>query len=176
MKKSTKSTTPAAPQAKKTVTKKAVGTKKAATKKAAPVSAEPVAAAPAAAPKKVAAKKTAVKRAAPVKPAPAKKVVTKKAPAKKAAAATKVEVADTVVTAKINIGFGNTMHLRGSGPGLSWDGGVPMNCAGDDEWTITLSGATAPIVFKFLVNDLTWSVGDDFVVEPGSTVVLEPSF
>ena len=167
MKKSTKSTSPAAPQAKKTATKKAVGTKKAATKKAAaaPTLTPAVEAAPAKAPKKTVAKKTAAKP-----PVAAKKPAAKKAPAAKASAS------KTVITAKIDIGFGNTLHVRGSGPGLSWDGGVPLNCAADDEWSITLTGATSPVVFKFLVNDLSWSSGEDYVVEPGSSVVIEPSF
>ncbi len=170
MKKSTKTTSPAAPQAKKTAPKKAVGTQKAATKKAAAPASKPAAkATPAPAPAP-AAKKTVAKKAAVKKPAAAKKTTTKKT------AAAKPAESKTVITAKIDIGFGNTLHVRGSGPGLSWDGGVPMNCVGDDEWSITLTGATVPVVFKFLVNDLSWSSGEDFVVEPGSSVVIEPGF
>ncbi len=162
MSKSTKTTKPAA---KKAATKKAAVTKKAAPKKAAaPVSAPKSEPTPAPAPKKTAAKKTAVKKA-PAKKAAVKKAAPQKAPESK-----------TVITAKIDIGFGNTLHLRGSGPSLSWDGGMPMNCVADGEWSITLIGATSPVVFKFLVNDLSWSAGEDFVVEPGSTVVIEPTF
>ncbi len=163
---STKSTKPAAPQVKKIAPKKTVGTKKAAPKKAAPpVSTLAAAVAPAkATTKKTAAKKPAVKKTAAAKPAPASTAPAKPVESK------------TVITARIDIGFGNTLHLRGSGPGLSWDGGVPMNCVSDDEWSITLTGATSPVVFKFLVNDLNWSAGEDYVVEAGSSVVLEPAF
>lgn len=162
MSKSTKTTKPAA---KKATTKKAAVAKKVAPKKAAaPVPAPTPEPTPAPAPKKTAAKKTAVKKA-PAKKAAVKKAAPKKAPESK-----------TVITAKIDIGFGNTLHLRGSGPSLSWDGGMPMNCVADGEWSITLIGATSPVVFKFLVNDLSWSAGEDFVVEPGSTVVIEPTF
>lgn len=167
MSKSTKTTKPAA---KKATTKKAAVTKKVAPKKATPpVSAPTPEPTPAPAPKKTAAKKAAVKKA-PAKKAPAKKAAVKKAAPKKA------PESKTVITAKIDIGFGNTLHLRGSGPSLSWDGGMPMNCVADGEWSITLIGATSPVVFKFLVNDLSWSAGEDFVVEPGSTVVIEPTF
>ena len=102
--------------------------------------------------------------------APVKKVVVKKT------AAAKPAVTKTVITAKIDVGFGNALHLRGDGPGLSWDSGVPLDCVSDSEWSITLSGATSPVVFKFMINDLNWSTGEDFVVEAGSSVVLEPSF
>jgi hypothetical protein len=82
----------------------------------------------------------------------------------------------TVVTAHIDIGFGNTLYLRGQGPGLSWDRGLPLECADDNAWTITLPETARPIICKFLVNDLTWSAGSDYVVQPGSTVTYEPTF
>jgi hypothetical protein len=82
----------------------------------------------------------------------------------------------TIVTAVIDIGFGNTLHIRGEGPGLSWDRGLPMECVTDNQWRITLGEAGRPIAFKFLVNDLSWSVGADYVVAAGSSVTLEPSF
>ena len=163
MSKSNKSAKPTAPQAKSTSTKKTVATKKPAAKK--PVLA-PV---PPVAPERKPATKPAVAK---------KKAVTKKTVIKKVAAKspTPVTVDDTVITARIDIGFGNTLHVRGAGPGLSWDSGVPMNCVSDDTWSITIAGATEAISFKFLVNDLSWSAGDDFVVEPGSTVTVEPTF
>ncbi len=169
MSKSTKSTTPAAPRAKKAAApKKATVKKSAAAKKTA-----------APAKKKTATKKvTATKKAAvPAKKAVTKKAVAKKATTKKAPAKKKTAAASkTVITAKIDIGFGNTLFLRGEGPGLSWDAGVPMNSVDDDTWSATISGAKSPVVFKFLVNDLSWSAGEDYVADPGSEVVLAPAF
>ncbi|MCC5023791.1 MAG: hypothetical protein J6386_13855 [Candidatus Synoicihabitans palmerolidicus] len=177
MKKSTKTVKSAAPQAKKTAsTQKAVGTKKAAPKKAAAPAKTTAAAKPVAAPvKKAAAPKAAPVKKAPVTKAPVKKVAVKKAAVKKVA----VEVAapvSMVVTAKIDVGFGNAFCVRGEGAGLSWDAGVALDCISDDEWSVSLAGATAPVTFKLLINDETWSTGDDYVVEAGSTLVLEPSF
>lgn len=190
MSKSTKSKSPAAPRVKKTAALKKAAVKKAAAAKkpAAPVkkkSAPAKAKAPAkktavkkattvkkaAGPKKVATKKTVAKKA-PAKKAPAKKAVAKKAPAKKKAAAKK----KTVITAQIDIAFGNTLYIRGEGPGLSWDAGVPMNSIGADEWSITLPGSKSQVIFKFLVNDISWNTGEDYVVDSGSEVVLVPSF
>jgi len=93
-------------------------------------------------------------------------------PVKKPAAKT----TSTKITAQLDVGFGNTLYLRGEGPGLSWDRGLAMDCVADDEWTITLSDATVPVVFKFLLNDITWCTGNDYVVEPGGTSVVTPTF
>lgn len=96
----------------------------------------------------------------------------RKAPAKKPAART----TSTKITAQIDVGFGNTLYIRGEGPGLSWDRGLAMDCMADDAWTITISDATVPVVFKFLLNDMTWCVGNDYVVEPGGSTEVVPSF
>jgi hypothetical protein len=104
---------------------------------------------------------------------PAKKAAAPAAPAVKAQPSAAVS---TKIDAKINVGFGNTLYIRGEGPGLSWEKGVPLDCVADDQWSLTFSETARPIVFKFLINDLTWSVGDDYLVQPGSTVELAPSF
>ena len=82
----------------------------------------------------------------------------------------------TAVTAQIDVGFGNTLFIRGEGPGLSWTKGLALKNAGSTEWTISLPRATRPIVFKFLINDEVWSTGEDYQADPGALVVLQPSF
>ena len=82
----------------------------------------------------------------------------------------------TKIKAQIDIGFGNELFIRGNAAGLSWDKGIQMNCVNDDVWTFTLVGATGPIAFKFLVNDLTWSAGEDYVVQPGDEFIVQPTF
>lgn len=111
----------------------------------------------------------------PVAPKPATKTTARKKAAPKPVPAAPLP-AMTTITARIDVGFGNILFLRGEGPGLSWDRGVALECVEDDKWSITLSGATRPIIFKFLVNDLTWSTGSDYVVEPGSSTAFKPSF
>ena len=76
----------------------------------------------------------------------------RKAPVKKPAART----TSSKITANIDVGFGNTLYIRGDGPGLSWDRGLVMDCVTDDEWTITLSDASVPVVYKFVLNDTDW--------------------
>lgn len=113
--------------------------------------------------------------------APAKKTVVKtlKKPAAATAPAVKTPAAKkafTVISARIDVGFGNTLYLRGEGPGLSWDVGVALESVADDTWSISLPANGKPVVFKFLINDLSWSVGSDYVIDSGAKVVLVPTF
>lgn len=125
-------------------------------------------------------KKTPVAAKAPAPKAP------KKAPAKKTAAAAPAvvrkkeaalrEAPATFISARVDVGFGNHLYVRGEGPGLSWDHGVAMDCIAADGWAHTVKGATAPVVFKVLINDDVWSHGNDYVVEPGQSVSITPTF
>jgi hypothetical protein len=107
---------------------------------------------------------------------------TAKVPAKKTAAPAKKkpvvssEPPVTFVSAKIDIGFGNQLFIRGEGPGLSWDRGLPMECVEADLWAVTIKHATRPVRFKTLVNDLSWNVGEDYVVDPGQSITVLPSY
>lgn len=120
------------------------------------------------------------KKSAPAKKKSAPAAVAKKPSAKPASAPAVPKVAPvaaaTTLTAKIDIGFGNLLYLRGEGPGLSWDKGVVMACVSDNEWRAVVPASGRPISFKFLVNDLTWNVGEDYVAESGVSLVLEPAF
>lgn len=132
-------------------------------------------------------KKTTKKTAAPAapkavvaasKPAP-KPAKTVKAAVKPASAPAKKKTGEppvTFISAHIDIGFGNLLFVRGTGPGLSWDRGIPMECVGTGLWTVGIKNAAEPITFKVLVNDLSWCSGDDFVVAPGQSVTITPSF
>jgi membrane protein involved in colicin uptake len=171
-----KTTTPAAKKvaAKKVATKK-VAAKKAPAKKAAPVKkAAPAKKAPAkkAAPVKKAApaKKASAKKAAPVKkaaPAP------KKAPAKKAAAK---KVEQTSIIARVDVGFGNSLYVRGSGAGLSWAKGTLLDNVSPYEWALKSTKAKGAVTFKFLVNDEIWAEGENLTVAAGSTSISSPVF
>jgi hypothetical protein len=122
-------------------------------------------------------KKTTKK--ASVTSAPAKKTP---APARKSAAPAKrkpavhTEPPATFISAKIDIGFGNHLYIRGDGPGLSWDHGLAMDCVGTDLWTVSVKNAATLVTFKLLVNDLTWSSGNDFTAEPGQSLTITPAF
>lgn len=83
---------------------------------------------------------------------------------------------ETAITALIDVGFGNSLFIRGEGAGLSWDKGVPLDCVADDKWSITLGESGRPVVFKFLINDTAWSAGEDYTVAPGTSITVTPVF
>ncbi len=132
---------------------------------------------PASTPKRIVAPKSAL----PVEivaatPAPKVVATVKPAAPKPKSAAKNPFVIPTTITTKVDIGFGNTLYIRGEGPGLSWDKGIPMDCVADDEWQIVVKEAAQPMVFKVLVNDLSWNTGADYSVAPGASVALNPIF
>lgn len=144
--------------------------KKAVAKKA---TTKPVATKPAAvkktATKKVAAKKTVATKVAATKPE-------SKPSAKKSPAKPKAKPALTRILVKANVGFGNELHLRGAGGGLSWDFGTDMENLSADEWLWQGEVKSGEVVFKVLLNDTIWSVGEDYVVSAGASIVIEPEF
>jgi len=145
--------------------KKKVATKKTAAKKAVAVEAATVkAVTKKAATKKVAVKKTAaVKKAAPVRK-----------PAK--AAAQPATAKATTVVARCDVGFGNTVFIRGEGKGLSWEVGIPLSNNGRDEWVWTSTEIVVDTPFKLLLNDETWAEGENCIAIPGTTVEITPRF
>jgi hypothetical protein len=108
----------------------------------------------------------ATKTVKPVKKTTARPAVKKTAP----------KAVVTTISALVDVGFGNTLYLRGEGPGLNWEKGVPMNCLADDRWSLTIAESAQPIVFKFLLNDETWCAGDDLIAAPGKAASFTPEF
>jgi hypothetical protein len=108
-------------------------------------------------------------------PAPATKAPAKKKTAAPVVKTTAPKPPPTLITVHHDAGFGNTLYLRGDGPGLSWEKGVPLDCLSDDKWSLTIEH-TEPFVFKVLLNDLTWCAGDDYIVTPGTSIDITPTF
>ena len=135
-------------------------------------------------------KSTSAKSPAPATkstaPKPAAKKKTATAPARRSntktplAAATLKRVATkpvlTTICARVDVGFGNVLSIRGEGAGLSWEVGAVMECDGADLWRMVLPESVRGHTFKFLVNDLSWSTGPDYTVANGESVTLTPEF
>lgn len=66
------------------------------------------------------------------------------------------------------IGIGNRLFIRGDGPGLSWDEGVPLQFVSIGKWRWETAEATSPIHFKLLKNDR------DPCASPSTPPPLEP--
>jgi hypothetical protein len=133
------------------------------------------------------------KNTKPVKtPAPATKP-TAPAPALKSTVAPKIKVtaapatpapaivakpkgSRVTIVAHVDVGFGNALHLRGDEPALHWGKGIALGCVSGSKWEIVLTGVEKPFEFKFLVNDISWSTGENYTASPGDTLALNPAF
>ena len=82
----------------------------------------------------------------------------------------------TVVEARIDVGLGNALFIRGQGDGLTWDKGQRLECIGADTWIWKTVQAREKIVFKLLLNDMLWAQGEDLVLEAGRRLEVVPSF
>lgn len=99
------------------------------------------------------------------------------APAKPVAAKTSIvtSAAPITIEAKIDVGFGNNLYVRGQGAGLSWDQGTPLECVDSQTWRLTVP-AKDKLQFKVLLNDSVWAKGEDLVAAPGKKVEVVPAF
>jgi hypothetical protein len=82
----------------------------------------------------------------------------------------------TKVVARIDVGLGNALFIRGQGDGLAWDKGTPLLCQNASSWVWSTGQATGKVAFKLLLNDVTWAQGDDIVVEAGKKIEVVPRF
>lgn len=86
----------------------------------------------------------------------------------------------TVTTIRVHYdtGYGNDMYLRGSSYPFWWDSGRKMYNVNSDTWVYEIEripfGET--IEFKPLINDTTWSSGENYVVTGGQTIDIYPNF
>ena len=81
----------------------------------------------------------------------------------------------TTIEVKVDVGFGNAVYLRGQGPGLSWERGVPCECVSRDTWRWT-APAAEKLTVKLLLNDSVWARGADLVIGPGEKAEIVPAF
>jgi hypothetical protein len=126
--------------------------------------------------------KTPAPATKPTAPAPAlKSTVAPKikkpaAPPTAAPAVAKPKGSHITITAKVDVGFGNALYIRGDGEGLSWEKGLLLDCISGDAWTVVLQSVEKPVAFKLVLNDQIWSSGEDFHAAPGDTVTVTPVF
>jgi hypothetical protein len=93
-----------------------------------------------------------------------------------AAVASSGSVPATTLVANVLVGFGNRPYVRGSGPGLSEDIGVPMERVEAGCWRWVASDASRPVRVTLWKNDIHKFVGDPVTIAAGRTVEIEPVF
>lgn len=82
----------------------------------------------------------------------------------------------TKVTARVDVGFGNQLFIRGEGNGLSWERGQPLRCLESAAWVWSAASAGEESVFKLLLNDEIWCSGENVRIRPGGQVEIVPRF
>lgn len=82
----------------------------------------------------------------------------------------------TTVNVRIDVGFGNTLYIRGQGDGLSWDKGTPLECVDAATWVWSTKNAEGNIEFKLLLNDQVWAQGENMTVAAGQSIEATPAF
>jgi len=133
----------------------------------------PFTAAPA--PAKVAAKPMAEIKPAKPTPAPEKAKVAVAPSAVATVKPTRKTGSTATIEAKIDVGFGNTLFLRGEGSGLTWEQGIPLNCVDGSTWQWS-GPVEEKLKIKLLLNDAVWAQGEDLVVAPGEKLKISPAF
>jgi hypothetical protein len=101
------------------------------------------------------------------------------APAASAAMAESVLTSDgaTRLLVTAYIGIGNRLFLRGEGPGLSWEKGVPLQFVSIGKWRWETNDASAPVRFKLYKNDeLECSVLGAQTLDPGRQQEVTAAF
>ncbi|HWX19813.1 MAG TPA: hypothetical protein VN578_07895 [Candidatus Binatia bacterium] len=81
-----------------------------------------------------------------------------------------------LIAAKVELGPGHAVFIRGEGGGPSWHRGLPLDCIAPGSWIWFATGLAEKIVFQLLLNDAIWARGDKLVLEPGNRLELAPDF
>jgi len=82
----------------------------------------------------------------------------------------------STLIAQVLIGIGNKPYVRGEGPGLSQDKGVPMEFLGIGKWQWTAPHAEETITCYIYKNDEIAAEGGGIVLEPGQRRAVSPKF
>lgn len=88
--------------------------------------------------------------------------------------------ARTVTTIRVhyNVGYGNSLSIRGDTNPFSWTQGIAARNTGADVWEFQLERIPAGQSFQFkpLINDATWSAGNNYTGAGGQTMDVYPTF
>ena len=84
----------------------------------------------------------------------------------------------TPIRVHYNVGIGNRITVRGDTDPFGWDCGIDAQNEAADVWEFTLEQVPAGQTFQFkpLINDTTYSTGDNYVGTGGQTLDVYPAF
>jgi hypothetical protein len=82
----------------------------------------------------------------------------------------------TRVIIKYDVGFNNSLYIRGKGGGLSWDHGIPLRNISPNEWIWESTLPCDDCEFKVLINDKHYETGENHRIYNGGIVQYTPCF
>ncbi|WP_269543019.1 hypothetical protein [Cerasicoccus fimbriatus] len=82
----------------------------------------------------------------------------------------------TTLIAQVLIGIGNKPYVRGTGPGLSEDEGVPMEFLEIGKWQWTAPESDEPVTVRIYKNDEDPAEGDPIEIPAGQRRSVAPKF
>jgi len=101
-----------------------------------------------------------------------------KAKPRKSRAKPKAKLAITPIRVHYNVGLGNRITARGDTDPFRWDCGLDAQNAEADVWELHLDQVPAGQTFQFkpLINDATYSSGENYVGTGGQALDIYPAF
>ena len=82
----------------------------------------------------------------------------------------------TRITVKFDAGLGNHLFIRGNGPGMTWEEGIPLTNVGSDLWVFETQLDFEHFEYKILLNDREWEEGENHSAEVGKKIELATKF
>ena len=82
----------------------------------------------------------------------------------------------TKVYIQYDVGFDNTLYIRGKGAGLSWNNGIQLKNIDANEWIWETDRQFSTCEFKVLINDSQYEVGSNHSISCGSEMTYNPVF
>lgn len=80
------------------------------------------------------------------------------------------------ITINFDVGFPNTLTIRGKGANLSWEKGQPLKNIKADEWIWECDLPFTQCEFKILINDSIYENGENHILTSQSSIRYTPKF
>ena len=82
----------------------------------------------------------------------------------------------TRVVVRYDVGFNNTLCIRGKGANLNWDKGITLKNIKADEWVWETEASFNTCEFKVLINDSYFETGENHPISCGACIHYTPKF
>jgi len=88
-----------------------------------------------------------------------------------------VKLPTTTIEVICDVGYGNSLSIVGTGPGMNWNQGIPLKNIGSNRWICEInSDKFKNFEFKILKNGKDYETGSNHTIECGKAAVITPKF